>query len=108
MPVFTIETTYHLPVYRQRVYEAETLEMACKLALEDEDWQDEETDIDAAGERYVTGAWEGSEAYSGPAFAIPERFAETVQRKAELFDELLEVLREPARVMDLTRDQFAH
>jgi len=33
---FTIETTYRLPVYRQRTYEAETLEQACRLAIEDE------------------------------------------------------------------------
>jgi hypothetical protein len=32
MPTFTIETTYRLPVYRQRNYEAETLEAACALA----------------------------------------------------------------------------
>ena len=28
MPVYVIETTYHLPVYRQRLYEAETLDEA--------------------------------------------------------------------------------
>jgi hypothetical protein len=26
MPKFTIETTYHLPVYRHRSYEADTLD----------------------------------------------------------------------------------
>ena len=31
MPIFTIETTYRLPVYRQRSYEAETLDAACAL-----------------------------------------------------------------------------
>ncbi len=36
MPVFTIETAYRLPVYRQRCYEAETLETACVLAIADE------------------------------------------------------------------------
>ena len=33
MPIFTIETTYLLPVYRQRSYEAETLYAACALAI---------------------------------------------------------------------------
>ncbi len=34
MPRFTIETTYRLPVYRHRTYEAETVEQACRLAIE--------------------------------------------------------------------------
>ena len=41
MPVFTIETTYRLPVDRQRSYEAETLDAACALAIADEGWDDE-------------------------------------------------------------------
>jgi hypothetical protein len=37
MPIFTIETTYRLPVYRQRSYEADSLAEACRFAVEDDD-----------------------------------------------------------------------
>jgi hypothetical protein len=56
MPVFTIETTYRLPAYRQRTYEADTIEEACRLAIEDDDWSGQEEDYDASGEIYVSGA----------------------------------------------------
>jgi hypothetical protein len=36
MPVFTIETTYRLPVYRQQTYEAATMEEACRRAIDDD------------------------------------------------------------------------
>jgi hypothetical protein len=57
MPRFTIETTYRLPVYRQRTYEAETIEQACRLAIEDDDWPEQKEDYDCSGDTYVTGAW---------------------------------------------------
>ena len=44
MPFFTIEATYRLPVYRQRTYEADAFEQACRLAIEDEDWSDQKED----------------------------------------------------------------
>ena len=37
MAKFTIETTYRLPVFRQRTYEADTLAKACRHAVEDDD-----------------------------------------------------------------------
>jgi hypothetical protein len=37
---------------------------------------------------------------------VPDAFDDTVQRKADLFEDLVTVLREPARVMALSRDQF--
>jgi hypothetical protein len=37
MPNFTIETTYHLPIYRHRRYAPDTLEEACRLAIQDDD-----------------------------------------------------------------------
>jgi hypothetical protein len=55
MPRFTIETTYRLPVYRQRSYEAETLEEACRLAVEDDDWSEQKEDYESSGETYATG-----------------------------------------------------
>lgn len=41
MALWTIETTYRLPVFRHKTYEAETLAQACRLAIEDDDWDDE-------------------------------------------------------------------
>lgn len=108
MTIYTIETTYHLPVYRERTYEADTLEEACRAAAAEDDWDDAKRDYESSGETYVTGIWEGADtAYAGSAIAIPEQFGETIQRKAELFDVLVDLLREPARVMGLSRDQFA-
>ena len=91
---FTIETTYRLPVYRQRTYEAETLEQACRLAIEDDDWSEQKEDCDCSGETYVTGAWPGEDAaYRVTALAVPSQFGEDVQRKADHFETLLAILR---------------
>ena len=90
MPVYTIETTYRLPVFRQRSYEAPTLAEACRLAIEDDDWEKEARDYESAGETYVSGAWEGADtAYSGPALQVPSHYDETLQRKADHFEVLL-------------------
>lgn len=87
MPHFTIETTYHLPVFRQRIYEAETFDAACALAVADAGWDDEKSDIETSGDMYVTGAWEGRDtAYSGTTLAIPSQFGEQVQRQAGHFE----------------------
>lgn len=87
MPIFTIETTYRLPVYRQRSYEAASLAEACRLAVEDDDWDNEKQDYETAGETYVTVAWEGHDtAHSGPFVPVPSHYRETVQRKADHFE----------------------
>ncbi|MGC0600747.1 hypothetical protein, partial [Escherichia coli] len=66
MPIYTIETTYRLPVHRQRSYEAADLAAACRLAVED-DWDGEKHDHETAGETYVTGVWKGRDtAYQAP------------------------------------------
>lgn len=94
MPIFTIETTYRLPVYRQRTYEAETLDAACALANADEGWDDEKSDVETSGDIYVTGAWDGRDAaYRGRALGIPSQFGEQVQRKADHFEVLLGLLK---------------
>ncbi len=94
MPIFTIETTYRLPVYRQRSYEAPNLAEACRLAVEDDNWDGEKHDHDTAGETYVTGVWEGRDcAYSGPSVPVPSHYRETVQRKADHFEVLLGLLK---------------
>jgi hypothetical protein len=94
MPAYTIETTYHLPIYRHRTYVADTLEQACRLATLDEDWRFERRDYDCAGHTYVSGAWLGADiAYRGAPLPVPSRFDETVQRKADHFGELLRLLK---------------
>jgi hypothetical protein len=93
MSKYTIETTYHLPIYRQRTYEAATFEEACRLAREDGDWSDDEQDYESAGETYVTGIWECPDAaYRGDAIPVPSQFGETERRKAEHFDDMLNAL----------------
>lgn len=94
MPDYTVEVTYHLPVYRQRRYSADTPAQACRLAIEDDGWGNAREDADSSGETHVTGIWEGADAaYSGQEIPVPSHFAETVQRKAAHFDILLDTLR---------------
>ena len=101
MPIFTVETTYRLPVYRQRSYEAETLDVACALAVADEGWDDEKSDVETSGDTYVTGAWDGRDAaYRGRALIIPSQFGEQVQRKADHFEVLLGLLKVFAHAPD--------
>lgn len=72
MPIFTIETSYRLPVYRHRTYEADSLEEACRRAVEDDDWSSGKHDYDNAGETHVSGAWKGADAaYRGQALSPP-------------------------------------
>ena len=93
MELFTIETTYRLPVYRHRTYEAETVEQACRLAIEDDEWDEQKRDYETAGGSYVSGAWRGDTAYSGRAEHVPSRFEETNQRKVDHFETLLGLLK---------------
>jgi hypothetical protein len=101
MPIFPIETTYRLPIYRQRSYEAETLEAACALAIADEGWDDEKSDVETSGDTYVTGAWDGrDDAYRGRALSIPSQFGEQLQRRADHFEVLLGLLKVFAHAPD--------
>ncbi|MBX9825369.1 MAG: hypothetical protein K2Y27_10275 [Xanthobacteraceae bacterium] len=94
MPSFTIETTYHLPVYRHRTYAADTVEQACQLAVEDDDWSDEKRDYESASEAFVCGVWHGLDAaYHGAPMPIPSHFRETNERKAAHFETLLGILK---------------
>src|SRR5260370_38952658 len=99
MPVFTIETTYRLPVYRQQTYEAATMEEAWRLAIDDDDWSEEKCDYESAGKTYVTGIWSGANAaYSGAAQPCPSHYVETPHRIASHFERLpslRKVLRTP-------------
>ena len=94
MPTYTVETTYRVPVYRQRTYEAATPAEACRRAIEDDDWSNDKLDYEAAGETYVTGIWLGADAaYSGETVPVPSHFDETIQRKAAHFEVLFGLLK---------------
>ncbi|MBY3185605.1 hypothetical protein HFO24_28735 [Rhizobium laguerreae] len=94
MPDFTIETTYHLPVFRHRTYEADTLDEACRAAIEDDSWDIAEKDVDSSGAIHITGIWDGAHAaYAGPPLQIPQQFDEPVQRRARHFEVLLGLLK---------------
>jgi hypothetical protein len=94
MPAYTVETTYRVPVYRQRTYEAATPAEACRRAIEDKDWSNDKLDYEAAGETYVTGIWIGADAaYSGQTVPVPSHFDETIQRKAVHFEVLFGLLK---------------
>nr|WP_210291399.1 hypothetical protein [Bradyrhizobium elkanii] len=94
VPLFTIETTYRLPIYRQRTYDAETLDQACDLAIADKGWDDNKSGVETSGDTYVSAAWEGRDAaYSGPRLPFPSRFGEQVQRKVGHFELLLGLLK---------------
>jgi len=102
MPTFPIETTYRLPIYRQRSYEAETLAAACALAIADEGWDDAKSDVETSGDTYVTGIWDGRDAaYRGRARSIPSQFGEQVQRRADHFEVLLGLLKVFAHASDV-------
>lgn len=94
MPIFTIEATFRIPIYRQRSYEADALAEACRLAIEDDDWEGQKEDCETAGETYVTGIWPGDVSpYSVPALPVPSHFGESLQREAEHFEVLLGLLK---------------
>lgn len=94
MPQFTIESTYRLPVFRHRTYEAATLEEACQLAQTDSDWTGSKADHECAGEIFVSGVWPGADAaYTAPSARVPSQFGETLHRKAEHFETLLGILK---------------
>ncbi|RWE81077.1 MAG: hypothetical protein EOS63_10370 [Mesorhizobium sp.] len=107
MSRFTIETTYRMPYYRHRVYDAATPEEACRLAIEDDDWSSELPDYECAGPTYVTGIWKGGgAAYEGKEIPVPSHFDETIQRKADHFSELLDQLAFVARPMGVSVADF--
>ena len=101
MPHFTIEATYRIPVYRQRTYEADTLDEACRLAIEDDDWSDQKEDYESSGETYITGAWPGADtAYRVTVLPVPSHFGDTPQRKADHLETLLGILKVLAHAPD--------
>lgn len=94
MPDYTIETSYHLPAYRHRTYSATTVAEACRLAIEDGDWDREKLSYESAGETFVSGIWQGPDAaYCGKPIPLPSQFGEMIQRKAGHFEILLGLLK---------------
>lgn len=107
VPRFTIETTYRLPIYRHRTYEGQTVEAACRLALEDDDWNGEKQDYETAGQTYVTGIGPGENAaYKTNAIPVSTAFEDSLQRKADHFEALVALLTEAAQRMGLSRADF--
>ena len=93
MPFFTIETTYRLPVYRQRTYEADTLDDACDLAIADEGWDDEKSDVETSGDTYVTGSGMAQRRLARRRPGRPSQFDAQIERKAAHFEVLLGLLK---------------
>ena len=81
MPMFTIEASYRLFVYRQANYEAETIEEARRLALADDDWSGKRLDYETSGETTISGVWLGADsAHRGAALPLPTQSDETIAR----------------------------
>jgi len=104
VPFFTVEANYNVPHYRHRTYQADTVEQALKLAIEDDEWAEQKEDFECSGETYITGAWLGeADAYGDTEYPVPSKFKEAVQRKADHFDVLLDLLQIVARTTDNAR-----
>lgn len=84
MPVFTIESTYHLPVFRHRSYSAPTLAVACRKAVADGDWSGCKEDRDGGQDS----------AYATSPLPVPAQFRETVERRADHFASMLALLKQ--------------
>jgi hypothetical protein len=77
MITVTIETTYLLPIYRQRTVTAGSIEAACRAALADGQWRDAREDRDNAHATKITGIWAGADsAYRGTPIPVPDSLAQ--------------------------------
>ncbi len=109
MAKFVIETTYHLPVYRQHNYDAETIDQACVFAVEDDDWSDGKQDLDSSGKTFISGIWDGPDAaYRGTVLPVPTQYDDPSERRAQHFEVLLGVLKIVAHVEYLTGIELAY
>lgn len=96
--VFVIESTYRLPIYRRREYEAESLEEACQMAIADEDWEGAKEDYETSGGTYITDAHDED----GKQLAIPPGYDE---ENATLIRDLWSLLTSPASPNDHDRQK---
>ncbi|MBY5827856.1 hypothetical protein HFN54_36375 [Rhizobium leguminosarum] len=83
MPVFMIETTYKLPVYRERIYEACSLEHACMRAVLDQNWDDEKANSAAFAPKILTllGA---AKAIVALIFQLQHRYSKLLGREVNV------------------------
>jgi hypothetical protein len=92
MPLFTIESTFDLPVFRHASYDAPDLASACQLALQDDDWSQQRGSWDGSGATYITGAWAGRDtAYAAGAteYTVPLPFTAQLDQLAGLLAEAM-------------------
>jgi hypothetical protein len=94
MARFSIETTYKLPIYRLRIFEALSVEEACRQALEDDNWENAKRDYDSSSEPCVTGIWPAGAEYACFSLPIPPAFMEAIIRKTGHCDTLMSLLAE--------------
>ena len=80
MPAFTLELTYRLPVYQHVTIEADTIEEACRIAIDTDDWERATKDYDSSGPVFVSEAWDGADAaYQGKSVEVPLAFREDTE-----------------------------
>ncbi len=92
MPLYCVETSFHVPTYHHTIVEAASPEDACKIALENDDWSDAKQDPESAGETYVSGIWIGTVPYEGDRVEVPTEFEESVTRRATHYAETVMLL----------------
>ena len=78
---YTLERRYMIPRYDHLTVEAESVEEACRLALENDYWDLSEMDYDCCGDVVITKCVHGeyNTPYAAPAEAeceIPEEFVD--------------------------------
>lgn len=77
MTEFTLELCYRLPVYQHVTIRAASIEDACRLALETQDWDRGKHDYDSSGPVFVAEAWRGADtAYHGQTVEVPAAYRE--------------------------------
>lgn len=80
MAKFTVQVEYLLPVYKNVVVEADSVEEACEKALQHDDWANAEEDYTSAGPDMIAAVEEGE--HRCPTGAVPESIIE--KQSAEL------------------------
>ncbi len=94
MTTFTIESTYRIPIYRQRSYEAETLAASLPPRHRRRQLGGAEGGLRIRRRNLRDRRLAGRRpAYASPALPIPSHFGEALQRKAEHFEVLLGLLK---------------
>ena len=93
MPIFTIETAHDVPVYRLRSYEADTVDKACRLAVEDEDWSIRKISHDTPAKPSSAASGRNRRSPLGAQPAGSLQYGDTMRRKARHFEVLLGLLK---------------